>query len=74
MTAVFKNPRSATRSPRSVSSSARSFGPAGARMALKDVAGIALWEILHTSIHAMERGICSRGLTGLCIAFLCDCR
>lgn len=24
-------------------------------MALKDVAGIALWEILHTSIHAMAR-------------------
>lgn len=47
ITAVLRKPRSATRKPRSVSSSGLSLGPAGARMPLKKVAGMELWEILH---------------------------
>ena len=46
MTAVFKNPLSITRRPRSVSFSARSPSFAGAFICLKAVAGIALFSIL----------------------------
>lgn len=50
ITAVLRKPLSATRKPRSVSSSGLSFGPAAARMPLKKFAGIELLVILHGGV------------------------
>ena len=54
MTAVFKNPLSATRKPLSVSFSSRSPGLRGAAICLKAVAGTVLFVILQAVIPSSQ--------------------
>lgn len=71
ITAVLRKPLSATRKPRSVSSSGLSFGPGAARMPLKKFAGIELWVILHGVNRSQNSE--EEGRTGRCIPSQCGC-